>query len=152
MGISAAYEAAAFQLAGAGHLVSIEGSPPSAQLAEQHLSGLGLFPAFVSVRTGRFADVLPSLLADTSDLDYVFIDGHHDEAATLSYFADCKPQLIPGATVVFDDIRWSAGMLNAWQQIMDDPDVAVSLDCGNVGIVAVDPGATGRVRASVRIG
>jgi len=153
MGISGAYQGSALRLNGQdGKLVTIEGSPSSANLAEGHLRGLGLVPDVVSIRTGTFGDVLPGVLEELATVDYVFVDGHHDEDATKEYFAAVKPFLTPGATVVFDDIRWSAGMQRAWRAVQDDPDVSVVLDCRTVGIVAVDPSAKARVAVKVRIG
>jgi predicted O-methyltransferase YrrM len=43
-------------------------------------------------------------------LDFAFIDGHHDERATVAYFQQMKPSLSPGAVVLFYDIKWSSGM------------------------------------------
>ncbi|MFL5845910.1 MAG: O-methyltransferase [Solirubrobacteraceae bacterium] len=151
MGISAAYEAAAFA-GNAGRLLTIEGSPASAALAERHLRELGRLPDVVTIRVGRFDEALPPVLAELTDIDYVFIDGHHDEQATKDYFAQVKPHLAPGATVVFDDIRWTPGMLRAWEAVSADPDVAVAFDCGGVGLVCVAPGHTGRATARVRVG
>ncbi len=132
--------------------MTIEGSPASAALARGHLGELGLAEPLVEVRTGRFDEVLPGVLEDLGEVDYVFVDGHHDEEATKAYFAMVKPRLRAGGTVVFDDIRWSDGMLRAWEAVRQDPDVAVSVDCGGVGLVAVDPGAGGRTDVRVVVG
>ena len=64
----------------------------------------------MTVITGRFQDVLDDTLADLREVDYVFIDGHHDEKATLDYFNRIYPFLSKNAIVLFDDISWSEGM------------------------------------------
>lgn len=138
MGISAAYQATAIAVTTGGQLVTIEGSPTMAGLAETHLKALDLLPQFVTVEVGRFCDILGTVLDRVAPLDYVFVDGHHDEAATLSYFTQIKPYLSPSATVAFDDIDWSDGMRRAWAKVIDDPAVALSLDCGRLGLATVD--------------
>jgi hypothetical protein len=35
---------------------------------------------------------------------------------------------------VFDDIRWSDGMLRAWERIADDPRVALAVDLDRYGV------------------
>jgi len=39
--------------------------------------------------------------------------------------------------MVFDDIKWSAGMRNAWQHIMAAADVKFALDLRSIGICLV---------------
>jgi predicted O-methyltransferase YrrM len=135
LGISAAYQAAALQLNGRGFLVSLEGSEPRAQLAQQNLRKLGLDEA--TVVTGRFQDLLPEVLEEHAPFDYVFLDGHHQEDATLRYFDRIAPCLSPGAIVILDDIGWSAGMQRAWQTIRSRDAVAASIDLFLVGVCVV---------------
>jgi predicted O-methyltransferase YrrM len=149
LGISAAYQAAALQLNGRGLLVSLEGSEPRARLARQNLRKLGLDDA--TVVTGRFQDLLPEVLEEHAPFDYVFIDGHHQEDATLSYFDRIAPCLSPGAIVVLDDIGWSAGMQRAWQAVRTRDGVAASIDLFLVGICVIgdDGNAENRFRISI---
>ena len=115
VGISAAYEAAALELNGRGMLFTIEGAEPLAAQARALLARVGLDHR-VEFRVGRFADVLPRLL-DEHVFDYVFIDGHHDERATVQYFEAILPRTRSGTALVFDDIDWSDGMRRAWKTI-----------------------------------
>jgi hypothetical protein len=39
--------------------------------------------------------------------------------------------------VVFDDIRWSEGMLRAWQNLTVHPRVRLAIDMFQVGLVVV---------------
>src|SRR6185436_17045659 len=93
LGVSAAYQAAALAVNGSGELHTIESAPPLAELSRGHLASLQLA---AEVHQGKFADVLPGLLARTAPLDYVFVDGHHDGPATVGYFAQLHPGLSPG--------------------------------------------------------
>lgn len=135
VGISAAYQAAALQLNGNGRLITLEGARPLARLSEDNLVGLGLENA--RVVPGRFQDTLGDVLAEHAPVDFVFIDGHHDELATLGYFEQARPHLAPGAVLVFDDIAWSAGMARAWTAVTEHPDVALSVSLGAMGICSV---------------
>ncbi len=149
LGISAAYQAAALQLNGRGSLLSLEGSEPRARLAQENLSKLALDNA--TVVTGRFQDVLPEVLEEHAPFDHVFIDGHHQEDATLAYFDQIAPCLSPGAIVVLDDIGWSAGMQRAWQAVRARRGVSASIDLFLVGVCVVggDDDAERRFRVSI---
>jgi len=69
-----------------------------------------------------------------TSVDYVFIDGHHNEQATINYFELLLPHLSPGATVVFDDISWSKGMKRSWEKICRHSAVAFAVDLKMLGI------------------
>jgi predicted O-methyltransferase YrrM len=142
MGISAAYEGLGLQLKGAGSLVTLEGSATLARLAAGNLERLGI--GTVEVRVGRFEETLPAVLRERAPVDFAFIDGHHQESATLSYFADIVPCLVPRALLVFDDISWSAGMRRAWRALSADRRVALAVDLGSVGLCVMGPQAGGR--------
>lgn len=108
LGISGAYQAAALELNGAGKLCTMEGAPAFAQVAIGNWKSLGLSER-VSVAIGPFHTTLAAVLATGRPVDFCFIDGHHDEAATMQYFEQVLPCLAPAALLVFDDIRWSRG-------------------------------------------
>ena len=132
LGISAAYQAAALTMNGAGRLVTLEGSAALARLAEAHLEGLGL-PG-VEIVTGRFAEALPAVLPAHSPIDFVFIDGHHDPAAMQTYYGLLVPYLADGAVLVFDDIFWMSGMRHAWTALTADRRIRATVDLLTVGI------------------
>lgn len=132
LGISASYEAAALALGGDGQLITIEGSPARARLAEENLRSLEL--SNVEIRTGKFAEVLPGVLERTPRIDFAFIDGHHHEKSTEDYFERLIPHLSPGAVVVFDDISWSPGMARAWGRIRTRQQLSASIDLFLLGV------------------
>jgi predicted O-methyltransferase YrrM len=148
LGISAGYQAAALELNGAGRLVTMEGAASFAQIAEQNLKRLGLGHR-AKVVVGRFHDTLDGVLAETKPVDCCFIDGHHDEVATVEYFERVLPHLSPRAVLLFDDIRWSSGMLRAWTKISSDSRVQASFDLGKVGICLL--GASESIRCKLVI-
>jgi predicted O-methyltransferase YrrM len=148
LGISGGYQAAALELNGAGQLVTLEGAPSFAQIAGNNLKKLGLGHR-ARVVVGRFHDTLDGVLAETKPVDCCFIDGHHDEAATIEYFDRVLPYLAPRAVLLFDDIRWSPGMLRAWTKIYSDSRVQASFDLGKIGICLL--GAVGSIRCKMVI-
>lgn len=137
VGISAAYQAAALELNGRGFLYTIEGAAPLAERARGVLERLGLADR-VELRNGRFADVLPGVLADR-EFDLAFVDGHHDERATLDYFALIRPRMRPGGVMAFDDVDWSEGMRRAWNKIRGSDAVASSWTRKGIGFVTLAP-------------
>jgi len=134
LGISGSYEAAAFELNGAGKLVTLEGAAPVAALAQETLDRLG--HGRVEIVVGRFQDTL-AVVESLGPFDYAFIDGHHDGRATIDYYDLILPRLDDGAIVVYDDIRWSDGMLSAWEQLKGHDCVEVSVDLVDIGICQV---------------
>jgi predicted O-methyltransferase YrrM len=132
LGVSAAYQAAALTLNGHGTLTTIEAHPARVAIASAGATSLGL--RGVDYECGLFQDVLPGILERIGPIDYAFIDGHHDEVATASYFDQIVARASPSAILIFDDISWSAGMRRAWQTIVSDPRLAWSLDLTRIGI------------------
>jgi predicted O-methyltransferase YrrM len=146
LGISAAYEATALATTG-GRLVTLEGAPALAELARANLAELGL--ENVEVVTGRFAETLAPTLDRLGALGYAFIDGHHDQQATIDYFTTIRPALTTPAVVVLDDIAWSAGMTRAWRAVRSDPAVRVSVGLGTMGVCVVGDESIPRQRVDV---
>lgn len=132
LGISAAYQAAAFRLNGRGRLVTVEAAESRVALAERNLVALGL--GDVDIRLGRFDEVLAGILEELGPVDLALVDGHHAERPTLQYFERITGHLSPTAVLIFDDITWSAGMTRAWRRIRSDARVTVSVDLGRMGL------------------
>ncbi len=135
VGISASYQAAAMKdrsLEGS-TVISMEGSPSLAARALETVSELG-FESVVAIECGRFVDLLPKVIEHHQPFDIVFIDGHHDEVATVEYFEALRGATAPDAVIIFDDIRWTPGMTRAWEQVKNDNRVNASIDLGSVGI------------------
>jgi predicted O-methyltransferase YrrM len=142
VGISAAYQAAALSLNGHGTLVTLEGASTLADIATENFRLLGLDT--VELVVGRFQDTLPDVLTKRRPVDYVFVDGHHDEQATLAYFEQILPFLKETALLVFDDIGWSEGMKRAWNTITKDKRLSLAVDLGPVGVCVIDSSVVGR--------
>jgi len=132
LGISAAYQTAALELNQNGKIITLEGADSVASLAKGNFKELGF--ERIDVVVGRFQDRLKEVLRNNTDIDFVFIDGHHEENATIAYFKEILPCLSDNAILIFDNINWSCGMERAWNTIRKDKNLKVALEFLNVGI------------------
>ena len=130
LGISAAYIASALKLNGRGTLVTLEGAPTLASIAARNFNKLGLDN--VEVRVGPFDDTLGPTLQECGPVEFVFVDGHHDDRATRRYFDVIRAHLASGAIIIVDDINWSDGMQNAWRYITNS--MAQAYDFRQLGV------------------
>ncbi len=128
LGLSSLYmKAAAPQAA----FITLEGSPEIAKRARYHFKTFGA--AQIELMEGHFKDTLQPALKKLGQVDFAFIDGHHQKAPSLAYFEQCLPYLHEDSVLVFDDIYWSKEMQAAWQELKQHPKVAMSIDlfwCG----------------------
>ena len=143
LGLTTAYLASAAPKA---NVISIEGCPETASVAQENLSKLDI--ENVSLLVGNFDRLLPEVIAGLDELDFVFIDGNHRKDATLDYFKMCLPKLRQSSIMIFDDIYWSSGMKEAWEEIKRHPEVTVTIDLFWIGLVFV---RKGQVKEDFRI-
>jgi predicted O-methyltransferase YrrM len=130
LGITTAYLAKAQPQA---EVLTIEGCPQTAAVANQNFKELQL--SNVSLEVGNFDDLLPKAIQQREKLDFVYIDGNHTKEATLNYFNWCLPKITEDTLLIFDDIYWSQGMKEAWQEIKAHPQVTVTVDLFWIGLV-----------------
>ena len=130
LGITTAYLAKACPEA---KVTTIEGCPQTAAVAAKNFEELGLNN--IELLTGNFDTLLPELLAGEKQVDFVYIDGNHRKEATLNYFKWCLPKVHSDSLLIFDDIYWSKGMKEAWEEIKAHPEVSVTVDLFWIGLV-----------------
>ena len=135
LGISASFQLAALEMNNKGRLITIEGAKSVAEIARENFKKLGL--PRISVRIGKFQDILELVVNEIKPIDFVFIDGHHDKDATLNYFEKIYPSLSDKAILVFDDIRWSKGMKQAWKTLVKDIRIKFTIDLIEFGICII---------------
>lgn len=129
-GISSFYLAAADEKI---QVFSVEGVSALTALAAKGAKGLGL--ANITYITGLFSDHLEKLLDKYPGNTLIFLDGHHEEKATLAYFEMVSRKHDTNTVLVIDDIHWSGGMDRAWHTIQHHPSVKVTVDLFFMGIV-----------------
>ncbi|WNJ16749.1 class I SAM-dependent methyltransferase [Pontibacter sp. G13] len=116
-------------------LTTMEGDPATAQIATETFAQFDVAPR-------RFIGPFDRLLEQEVNLaelrpDLVFVDGNHRYEATVRYFEQLLPHVPAGAILVFDDINWSPGMQMAWAEIIQHPQVSISIDLFWMGICFV---------------
>ncbi|MCQ2609066.1 MAG: class I SAM-dependent methyltransferase [Bacteroidales bacterium] len=114
-------------------LITLEGSQSIANIAKETLQACGITNAAIQV--GRFDDTLDSVLQELKTVDFAFIDGNHTKDATLRYFEKILPYCNEHTILIFDDISWSEDMNDAWNQIVENPNVSISIDVCKQGLV-----------------
>lgn len=130
LGISALYQAGAAPLA---RFITMEGCPNTARVASNNLKSLGM--KNIDVLQGPFKESLPKALNSLQKVDFVFLDGDHQEGATTSYFEQCLPYLHNDSVFVIADIYWSASMAEVWQKLKSHESVTLSIDLFHFGIL-----------------
>jgi predicted O-methyltransferase YrrM len=118
-------------------IITMEGCPNTAAKADELFKALGL--SNITLVIGEFDQNLDDVLKSLEKVDYIYFDGNHRMAPTLNYFLKGLAHSHPGSIFVFDDIRWSEQMYNAWLEINRHPAITRSFDLYSVGILTFDP-------------
>jgi predicted O-methyltransferase YrrM len=82
-----------------------------------------------------FDEALAQMIEDKNRFDLVFIDGDHRYESTLRYFGQIRQLVHEDSLLIFDDIHWSKGMEAAWAEIKAHPEVSLSIDIFQFGLV-----------------
>lgn len=112
---------------------TFEGCPQTAQVAQTCFNSLSC--SNITLHIGNINETLPSFIQQVNQLDFVFFDANHQKQPTLSYFEQCLSKAHEQSIFVFDDIHWSKGMEEAWNDIVKNPQVTVSIDLYHIGIL-----------------
>lgn len=120
---------------------TIEGSPQIAKMAREHFAAVKA--ENITVTEGNLDDVLKPVLTRLAKIDFVYMDANHRYEPTLRYFNWLLPQLHDQSIVVLDDIHWSREMNEAWKEIIKRPEVVISIDLFEAGLLFFDPSKTG---------
>jgi predicted O-methyltransferase YrrM len=125
-------------------LFTLEGSPSLAVVARATLAAV---QANAEVIVGTFEEILPLTLervcVSSRKLDIAFLDGHHDEAATLHYVHAVSPYLSDNGLIILDDIYLYEGMWRAWQALAFWRDL-VAVNTGRFGLLVHERGGGAR--------
>jgi predicted O-methyltransferase YrrM len=133
VGISGAYLAS---VPSRPRLFTLEGSHALADIAQQTLAAIS---DRAEVVVGPFERTLQPTLARAGTIDVAYVDGHHEEAATIHYVDVIAEHLSPTALIVLDDIYLYEGMWRAWQKLASDDGVA-AVNVGRFGLLVHERG------------
>jgi predicted O-methyltransferase YrrM len=134
VGVSAAYIGTALRENGdGGQLWTLDGSAYRQRLAKQTIENVGLSD-IVHFEFGEFIEILPRVLADNGPFDCAFIDGNHTLEPTLEFTRMVLDHAEVDPLVMYDDIRWSPGMKEAWRRLRKDSRMQSAADLYSVGV------------------
>ena len=114
-------------------IVTLEGAEEVAKVAAENFKKLNL--ENIEQVNGNFDETLQSVLDRMSSIDLAFIDGNHRKEPTIQYFLQLLPRVSNNTILIFDDIHWSRGMEEAWNDIRGHKDVRYSIDLFFIGIL-----------------
>jgi len=125
------------------NLITIEGCKETARIARQQIEKYDL--KNIKLEIGQFEDILSKVkcelrttnpeLRNTKKFDLIYFDGNHQKEATLKYFKTLLPSAHNDSLFIFDDIHWSPEMEEAWEEIKIHPQVRVTIDTFQWGLV-----------------
>ena len=113
--------------------ITMEGCAVLAAHAENNFNEQGL--PDIEIKVGHFDVILDKVLDEFKQLDLVFIDGNHRKKQTIKYFEKCLTKSHEDSIFIFDDIHWSPGMEEAWEYMIKDERVNLSVDLFKMGLL-----------------
>lgn len=113
-------------------ITTLEGCPETIKIAQNLFYKLNL--RNIHIIEGEFENTLQTITSN-KNFDFIYIDGNHQEKATLKYFEQCLNSVHNNSFIIFDDINWSKEMNNTWKKIIQHSRVTVTLDLYFWGIV-----------------
>jgi predicted O-methyltransferase YrrM len=137
LGITTCYLAKAVRKS---NIVTIEGNSGLAELAKEGFQKLGI--QNITCKTGNFDSHLLPTLKEFKNVDFILFDGNHRLAPTMQYFEQALPFANENSVFIFDDIYWSSEMKQAWQKIKQNPQVTITIDLYDMGLVFFRSGKT----------
>jgi predicted O-methyltransferase YrrM len=97
----------------------------------------------VQIIEGDFENTLDLNLSGIDQISFAFIDGNHQENATIKYFEKILKKCNEDSIIVIDDIYWSMGMNQAWNKIKKYQEVSCTIDLFQIGLVFLKPSMMG---------
>ena len=114
-------------------VITFEGCTNISSIAKNNFEKLEL--KNIKQIEGDFDDMLPNELSKIVSVDFVYIDGNHRKKPTLAYFKQLLSKSHNDTIMIFDDIHWSSGMEEAWEEVKASKDVSITIDLFHLGIV-----------------
>ena len=109
---------------------TVEGCSNTRQKAQEYFEKFNLHN--IEIHQKLFSDFLSG---NDQKFDLIFIDGDHNGERTLGYFNSLLHNVHNDSIIIFDDIYWSKDMTKAWQKIIANEKVTVSIDTFQWGMV-----------------
>ncbi len=113
-------------------IITLEGCDETANIAQSMFKKYELDN--IELIRGDFSKTYPKAIKKHK-FDLIFFDGNHTKKATLDYFENCLSYTHNDSILIFDDIHWSPEMEEAWKEIKNHPEVTVTIDTYQWGLV-----------------
>lgn len=116
-----------------GKLFTFEGSDEIQKVAQRPP-----LPDRAEFILGSIEQTLPLVLEKIPKVDFALIDANHTYQGTIQAFYTLLPKVHPGTIIAIGDIHWTPEMENAWTEIKAHPQVKLTLDFFECGILFFD--------------
>ena len=118
-------------------VISLEGCPNTMAITKEMFqnSSFKFNAENIKFVNTKFEDYLSNCQLKTENWQLIYFDGNHSKKATLAYFETLLPTISNDSVWIFDDIHWSLDMEEAWDSIKNHPEVSVTIDTFQWGIV-----------------
>lgn len=130
LGINTLYLANAHKIV---HIKTFEGAEEITKLASQNFEAA--HARNIQLIKGNIDETLPRELEKTQSIDLVYLDANHRFEPTIRYVRQLLPKLHENSILVLDDIHWSKEMNEAWKKVQAMPEVTLTLDLYEAGLV-----------------
>lgn len=117
-------------------LTTIEGEPSIAKMAKSHFEQFNRMN--INLINSSIDEVISSGKLGNIKWDMIYMDANHSYVPTLKYFNYFITKLNNFGVIVIDDIHWSKGMSKAWHEIKTKPEVSLTIDLFEAGLVFIN--------------
>lgn len=114
-------------------LTSVEACPRKTQLAGEVLRKNGI--SNVDLINGEAASYIQQLRKKEYKAQLFFIDADHSYESTKYFYSKLLPLSTENSLMIFDDIYWSLGMTEAWNEISADKNVSLAVATMRFGMI-----------------
>lgn len=121
-------------------IITFEGDPTLAKRAKKTFSDFRR--KNITVVEGNIDEALKTEVSKVEAIDLAYIDANHRYEPTLRYYEEIRAKCHEKSLIVLDDIHWSKEMNRAWRNIKNRPEVTVSIDLFEGGLLFFDPKLT----------
>nr|WP_314896875.1 class I SAM-dependent methyltransferase [uncultured Flavobacterium sp.] len=125
-------------------IITLEGCPETAKIAQLQFQKFNCnnvesivtkFNSFLEKWNSSLNTTTEHYKLNTEHFSLIYFDGNHSKKATLDYFELLLPTITNETVWIFDDIHWSQEMEKAWKMIKKHPEVTVTIDTFQWGLV-----------------
>lgn len=116
-------------------ITTLEGCPNTIEQCQLQFQQSKINSENIIFLNTEFSSYLKNCQLNTEHCQLIYFDGNHSKKATLEYFNLLLPTISNDTVWIFDDIHWSQDMEEAWTAIKNHPQVTVTIDTFQWGIV-----------------